>query len=195
MKNCIFTNEEISNFYFYSSDICCFDKDYEVDDEYNKKANRKAAETNFEILKIDEQNKIAILKDERKKVFYTSLHGCSCKQFQDINNDGPCVHMFKLAQELNIVDKDTGILLIPQKEVDEFSIKEYSEEIEPRKKEKVSTVGIGKHCKHCNKVMNYNDDICPHCGMSQEFEFLNTKNNYLFLVVGIIVLILLFIIF
>lgn len=178
MKNCIFTNEEIAKFNFYNAGIAYFDVDYEADDEDNLKMNRRAASSNFEILKFDSCFKVAVFKDSKGKIYYTSLQGCTCKQFEK-SEYTPCVHIFKLAQELKIIDKETGILLQPQSEIEEFFVQtNESEKTSIPVKEVVSTVGIGKHCKHCNSIMNFDDDVCPHCKNNQNSEIQTTNYNY-----------------
>lgn len=161
MQNSNFTENELSNFNLYSCDTAFFDDSYDHEIEENIELNKKAAKTDFEILKFSKSRKIALFKD-KNKVYYTSLQGCNCKQYE--NSDfGSCVHMFKLAQLLGIIEPETGVLLYPQKEFIDIP---FDNELpaEQRKYVTPSTKGIGKRCKYCNSVIAYDDEICPKCG-------------------------------
>lgn len=180
MQNNNFTKEEISKFNFYNSGIPFFDDNYEFEDEYNLKLNNKAANINLEILKLSKSRKIALFKD-KNKIYYTSLQGCNCKQYDNSENNC-CVHMFKLAQLLEIIDIKTGILLYPQTEFDEIPFEEVPLKNLPetkdfsRKYEPPSNKGIGKHCKQCNAVIDYEKRICPSCGQDPDKN--NSEINY-----------------
>lgn len=158
MYNENFTHEDICNFNFYNSSVAYFDVDYVAEDELNIKLNKKAATTSFDVLKFSKSRKIAMFKD-KNKVYYTTLQSCNCSQYE---KEDCCVHIFRLAQMLNVIDSETGILLIPQEYIEEFPFEEPKKEV-IQKKEKPSTVGIGKRCKHCNAVIDYDKTICPSC--------------------------------
>lgn len=179
MQNDIFTIEEMSNLDYYDSGVVFFDDCYELEDADNILANKKAKTQDISILKIDCSQKIAIFKDSKSKICYTSLQGCSCRAFQD--EWQPCKHMFKLAQELKIIDAETGVLLTPQKEARICS----ENSVAYKRNEPASTVGIAKRCKNCNAVVDYDRKVCPHCAKSpdilqrinNDFSFENFKSK------------------
>lgn len=51
-----------------------------------------------------------------------------------------------------------------EKKIEKQKQKELEAKIAPRKQEKVSTAGIGKRCKNCNKIIEYATETCPFCG-------------------------------
>lgn len=158
--NSSFTYEDIDKINEFNSYLSYFNLEYEAENELNKKLNRTAATTSLEVLKLSKTRKIALFKD-KNKVIYTSLQGCSCSQYE---KEDCCIHMFRLAQILNIIDSDTGTLLIPQNDFEDVPYDEQiKEERIVQKKDRPSTVGIGKHCKNCNAIIDYDAKICPSC--------------------------------
>ena len=169
MYNNDFTYEEIDKINEYNSFLAFFNVEYEKEDELNIKLNKAAATTEFEILKLSKSRKIALFKDN-KKVFYTSLQGCNCKEYEKHNC---CVHMFKLAHLLKIIDVETGVLLYPQTDFEEIPYEEIETSSSPRHYTPPSTIGIGKRCKNCKAVIDYDKKVCPSCGKNPD----NTNNN------------------
>lgn len=192
MENNNFTESEIANFNFYNSEVTVFDDCFDFENENYIKLNKRAANTEFEILKFSKSRKIALFKD-KNKVYFTSLQGCNCKQYET-SEDNCCIHMFKLAQLLGIIDIETGILLYPQKEFEEISFEEIETPSYTRQYTPPSTVGIGKHCKNCNKIIDFNKTVCPFCGQNADaiYHQDNSKSDC-FIFFAIILLAIIFI--
>lgn len=85
------------------------------------------------------------------------------------------------------IDVETKIPLVAQVEFEEIPLKQMqTNEVLQQKYEKPSTVGIGKHCKNCNKAIDYDKKICPFCGQDSNTSiYQDNKTNYFIIFVVI----------